>query len=70
MRNQLVNKFIHNSGERKKTTNSTKEETLVYFDLPYIGPAAGENTVKTFKKKIQRLLNPSKRYGSNNFQNS
>ena len=59
VRNQLVNKFVHSRNEPKTTTDSTHGENLVYFDLPYIGPS-GEKMVKSFKKKIQRLLTPSK----------
>ena len=58
--NRLVNRFVNSPAKQQSDKEDGTEEIMLWFNVPYIG-ATGENLIKSFRKKIVRLLNTKKK---------
>ena len=57
--NRLIERFTKSS-ENERPDEEDQDEITLWFDVPYIG-STGENLMKSFRKKITKLLNTDKK---------
>ena len=60
VRTKLIDKFIRASDTQQTEREDDPDEIPVYLNLPYIG-STGDHLVKSFRKKIKKLLDPNKK---------
>ena len=60
VRNRLIDKFIKSSDKQRAEKKDEPDEITLWFNVPYIG-STGENLIKSFGKKMTRLLNTKKK---------
>ena len=58
--NRLINRFVNSPAKKQPDKEDGTDEITLWFNVPYIG-ATGENLIKSFRKKIVRLLNTKKK---------
>ena len=60
IRTKLIDKFITTSDLQRTEKEDDPDEIPVYLNLPYIG-STGDHLVKSFRKKIRKFLDPTKK---------
>ena len=60
VRNRLINRFVNSSVNQQPEKDDDPDEITLWFNVPYIG-STGESLIKSFRKKIVRLLNTKKK---------
>ena len=60
VRNRLINKFLNSSANQQPDKEDDPDEITLWFNVPYIG-STGENLMKSFRKRIIKLLNTKKK---------
>ena len=58
--NRLINRFINSSARQQPKDEEASEVITLWFNVPFIG-STGESLIKSFRKKIVRLLNTEKK---------
>ena len=58
--NRLINRFINSSARQQPKDEEDSEVITLWFNVPFIG-STGESLIKSFQKKIVRLLNTEKK---------
>ena len=60
VRNRLIDRFVKSSNNNTTEKEDDPEEITLWLKVPFIG-ATGENLVKSFKKKMIKLLDKKKK---------